>query len=90
MGHPLQRLYEFKGSDHRFLTFAFQLWANQSFLKTYHFEFCSLKTSSRSKSNVKEKFIDTCSGSTITHIRNNDYNPLDILLSFKSPTISMP
>ena len=91
LGDPLQSLYEFKGSDHRFLTLAFQLWAKQPFLKTNHFEFCSLKTSYRLTNQMSEfintvlyteKFIDTCrSGSPITYIRNNNYSVEKIIIN---------
>ena len=83
LGDPLQSLYEFKGSDHRFLTFASKLWSNQPFLQTPVFQHCCLKTSYRLTDQMSEfintvlyneKFIDTCrSGSPISYIRNNNY-----------------
>ena len=91
LGDPLQSLYEFKGSDHRFLTLASKLWCNQSFLKTNSFELCSLKTSYRLTNQMaefintvlyKEEFINTCrSGSPITYIRNNNYSVEKIIIT---------
>ena len=91
LGDPLQSLYEFKGSDHRFLTFASKIWSNHSFLKTSTFQYCSLKTSYRLTNQMsefintvlyKEKFIDTCrSGSPINYIRNNNYSVGKIIIN---------
>ena len=91
LGDPLQSLYEFKGSDHRFLTFANKIWSNQPFLKSFIFKSCPLKTSYRLTNQMsefintvlyKEKFIHTCrSGSPINYIRNNNYSVEKIIVN---------
>lgn len=47
LGDYMQGLYEFKGSDVRFLTYADVIWKNFCYLKNPEFEKCSLKTSYR-------------------------------------------
>jgi len=47
LGDYMQGLYEFKGSDIRFLTFADILWNDFRFLKTQKFELCTMKMSYR-------------------------------------------
>jgi hypothetical protein len=47
LGDYMQGLYEFKGADIRFLTFATEIWNPFLFLRTIHFEKCQLKTSYR-------------------------------------------
>jgi hypothetical protein len=47
LGDYMQGLYEFKGSDTRFLTFADKIWETVPILKTPHFVKCSLKISYR-------------------------------------------
>ena len=98
LGDPLQSLYEFKGSDSRFLTFASEIWSNQPFLQTSGFQFCSLKTSYRLTNQMsefintvlyKKKFIDTCrSGAPINYIRNNNYSIEKIIINLIKRIIS--
>lgn len=47
LGDYMQGLYEFKGSDTRFLTLAKDIWENQPFLKTREFAHCTMKMSYR-------------------------------------------
>jgi len=47
LGDFMQGLYEFKGADIRFLTFATEIWNPFLFLRTPEFEKCQLKTSYR-------------------------------------------
>lgn len=83
LGDPLQSLYEFKGSDYRFLTLAPEIWKRHGFLKTSVFKKCTLKMSYRltnqmsefiNKVLYKDKFIYTCrDGDRVKYIRNNTY-----------------
>lgn len=47
LGDELQSLYEFKGSDARFLTLAEEIWKNCPFLRTREFSKCTMKMSYR-------------------------------------------
>jgi hypothetical protein len=47
LGDELQSLYEFKGSDARFLTLAEPIWSNCPFLRTREFSNCTMKMSYR-------------------------------------------
>jgi hypothetical protein len=47
LGDELQSLYEFKGSDARFLTLAEEIWTNCPFLRTREFSKCTMKMSYR-------------------------------------------
>jgi hypothetical protein len=47
LGDFMQGLYEFKGSDIRFLTLSKQIWENHPMLKTKKFAHCTLKMSYR-------------------------------------------
>ena len=47
LGDFMQGLYEFKGADIRFLTFATEIWNRFPLLRTPEFEKCQLKTSYR-------------------------------------------
>ena len=47
LGDYMQGLYEFKGADIRFLTFATEIWSLFPLLKTQEFAKCKLKTSYR-------------------------------------------
>jgi hypothetical protein len=47
LGDELQSLYEFKGSDARFLTLAESIWKNCPFLRTNEFSKCTMKMSYR-------------------------------------------
>lgn len=47
LGDYMQGIYEFKGADIRFLTFAHEIWSRCPHLKTPVFQRCTLKTSYR-------------------------------------------
>jgi hypothetical protein len=47
LGDELQSLYEFKGSDARFLTLAEEIWSKCPFLRTREFSKCTMKMSYR-------------------------------------------
>lgn len=47
LGDYMQGLYEFQGSDIRFLTMANEIWKEYNYLRTSEFEMCQLKTSYR-------------------------------------------
>ena len=47
LGDELQSLYEFKGSDARFLTLANKIWYKNPFLRTKEFSNCTMKMSYR-------------------------------------------
>jgi hypothetical protein len=47
LGDDLQSLYEFKGSDSRFLTFAHEIWKINPYLRTHEFVQCTMKMSYR-------------------------------------------
>ena len=47
LGDYMQGLYEFKGADIRFLTFAQKIWKNHPMLKTNKFEQCTMRMSYR-------------------------------------------
>ena len=47
MGDYMQGLYEFKGSDSRFLTLADMIWKNHPMLRTHGFEKCTMRMSYR-------------------------------------------
>ena len=87
LGDNLQGIYEFKGSDGRFLTMAEDLWKNKTYLKTNVFHHCTLKTSYR-VTNQMAQFINTAmlgcdnndkvlqacrDGPPVQYIRNTTY-----------------
>jgi hypothetical protein len=47
LGDYMQGLYEFKGADIRFLTFAQEIWERQSMLKSRKFQKCTMRMSYR-------------------------------------------
>lgn len=47
LGDYMQGLYEYQGSDIRFLTMANEIWKKYEYLRTPEFEMCKLKTSYR-------------------------------------------
>ena len=87
LGDELQGIYEFKGSDVRFLTMAEDLWKNKPFLKTNVFHHCTLKTSYRVTNqmaqyintsmlgcNNENKVLQACrDGPPVQYIRNTTY-----------------
>jgi hypothetical protein len=58
MGDYMQGLYEFKGSDTRFLTLANKIWENHPCLARPHFETCTMRMSYRI-TNQMCQFINT-------------------------------
>ena len=81
LGDFMQGLYEFKGSDVRYLTLADKIWNNFPLLKTNEFVSCSLKMSYRitnpmadfvNKVMLGEKRLLSCKeGSAVVYIRNS-------------------
>ena len=95
LGDNLQGIYEFKGSDVRFLTMAEDLWKNKPYLKTHIFHHCTLKTSYR-VTNQMAQFINTSmlncddnnkvlyacrDGAPVQYIRNSTYNTERIVVN---------
>ena len=88
LGDNLQGIYEFKGSDVRFLTMAEELWKNKSFLKTPIFHHCTLKMSYRVTNqmaqyintsmlgcNESNKVLHACrDGTPVQYIRNSTFS----------------
>ena len=57
LGDYMQGLYEFKGADIRFLTYANKIWKNNNHLESNQFKQCVLKTSYR-VTNQMAKFVN--------------------------------
>lgn len=84
LGDELQSLYEFKGSDARFLTFAEQIWKNCPFLRTKEFSNCSMKMSYRITDEIcafvnnvmiGQHRMNSCrSDETVKYVRNSRTN----------------
>lgn len=84
LGDYMQGLYEFKGSDARFLTLAKEIWINSGVLLTDNFKLCTMKTSYRI-TNQMCKFINNVmigaermkadkEDMRVQYIRNSRYN----------------
>ena len=79
LGDFMQGLYEFKGADIRFLTFATEIWNLFGMLRTPEFEKCQLKTSYRitnqmadfvNETMLQEKRLNACKeGEPVCYIR---------------------
>jgi hypothetical protein len=95
LGDELQGIYEFKGSDVRFLTMGEELWKNKPYLKTKIFHHCTLKMSYR-VTNQMAKFINTSmlncddtnmvlyasrEGVPVQYIRNSSFNTERIVVN---------
>jgi nucleoside-triphosphatase THEP1 len=90
LGDKNQGLYEFKGSDIRFLTEAAEIWKDFSLLKTAEFRLCHLKTSYRITNQIAkfvnnvmlgENRIDACrDGDPVIYIRNSRHNIIKIVI----------
>ena len=95
LGDNLQGIYEFKGSDVRFLTMAEDLWKHKPFLKTSIFHHCTLKMSYR-VTNQMAQFINTSmlncdegnkvlyacrDGAPVQYIRNSTYSTERIVVN---------
>jgi hypothetical protein len=84
LGDYMQGLYEFKGADIRFLTFADILWENFKYLKSQEFRMCTMKMSYRITNQMRdfvnnvmlgESRMEACrDGSPVTYIRNSRMN----------------
>jgi hypothetical protein len=84
LGDYMQGLYEFKGADIRFLTFADILWDEFKYLKTSRFELCSMKMSYRITNQMcrfvndvmlGENRMEACrDGIPVTYIRQSRMN----------------
>ena len=84
LGDYLQKIYEFKGADSRFLTQAEEIWTGFSLLKSQDFVNCSLHMSYRI-TNQMAKFVNNVmlgeerlkacrDGQNVMYIRNNRAN----------------
>jgi len=81
LGDWMQGLYEFKGSDIRFLTLAEEIWRTNPLLKTPEFMKCTMKMSYRITNQMRdfindcmlgEPRLDSCrDGQKVTYIRNS-------------------
>jgi len=84
LGDYMQGLYEFKGSDIRFLTLSDIIWSNFVLLRTPVFKKCTMKMSFRITNQMRsfvnnvmlgEPRMDACrDGDNVTYIRNSRYN----------------
>jgi len=84
LGDELQSLYEFKGSDARFLTLAEEIWTNCPFLRTREFSNCTMKMSYRITDQIcafvnnvmiGEARMNSCrSDETVKYVRNSRTN----------------
>ena len=81
LGDVKQGLYEFKGSDIRFLSFADKIWASNPCLKTPEFQSCTMRMSYRITNQIcyfmnhvmlGENRLDACrDGEPVRYIRNS-------------------
>jgi nucleoside-triphosphatase THEP1 len=84
LGDYMQGLYEFKGSDIRFLTLAELIWIHHPSLRTQQFQKCTMKMSYRITKQMSsfvnnvmlgEHRMDACrDGVNVQYIRNSRYN----------------
>ena len=84
LGDVKQGLYEFKGSDIRFLSLADKIWQNNPALKTPEFKSCTMRMSYRITNQIccfmndvmlGENRIDACrDGEPVKYIRNSRIN----------------
>ena len=84
LGDVRQCIYQFKGADSRYLSFASKIWRNFIFLQSKEFISCSLKTSYRITDQmgsfinnclIGENIMNTCrNGEPIKYLRNNRPN----------------
>jgi len=84
LGDSMQGLYDFKGSDIRFLTSAESIWKNHPNLRTKKFVTCTMKTSYRITNQmcsfinnvlIGEERMKACrDGAKVLYIRNSMYN----------------
>ena len=84
LGDVMQGLYEFKGSDIRFLSLADKIWASNPFLSTTEMIHCNMRMSYRITNQIKhfvndtmlgENRMDSCrDGEPVKYIRNSRSN----------------
>lgn len=84
LGDELQSLYEFKGSDARFLTLAESIWSKCPFLRTSEFSNCTMKMSYRITDQIcdfvnnvmiGQHRMNSCrSDETVKYVRNSRTN----------------
>lgn len=84
LGDNMQGLYDFKGSDIRFLTSAESIWKNHPSLRTKKFVTCTMKTSYRITNQmcsfinnvlIGEERMKACrDGAKVLYIRNSMFN----------------
>lgn len=84
LGDYMQGLYEFKGSDIRYLTFGDCIWYKHPLLKTPDFEMCTMKMSYRITNQIREFVNDVMLGENrmnscrddmqVQYIRNSRFN----------------
>jgi hypothetical protein len=84
LGDNMQGLYDFKGSDVRFLTHAEEIWRNHPNLRTQKFVKCTMKTSYRITNQMcsfindvligEERMLASRDGMKVQYIRNGTYN----------------
>lgn len=89
LGDYMQGLYEFKGSDIRYLTFADLIWKNHPLLNTQIFEMCTMKMSYRITNQIRhfvnnvllgEERMNSCRDDVpVQYIRNTRYNTEKII-----------
>ena len=91
LGDNMQGLYEFKGSDTRFLTLAQEIWKESNQLVNKKFKLCTMKTSYRITNQMCDFINNVLIGSermkanrddtTVNYIRNNRQNIEKIVYS---------
>jgi hypothetical protein len=91
LGDKMQGLYNFKGSDERFLTMAQQCWEKHNRLSSSKFIKCTLKTSYRITNEIAdfvndvmlgEKRLLACrGGDTVRYIRKSLFNVQNIVIA---------
>ena len=92
LGDYMQGLYEFKGSDIRFLTKASDIWYTCINLRTKEFEQCSLKMSYRITNQMadyvnnvmlgEQRLLACKEGDPVIYIRNTSYNIYKIVVYY--------
>ena len=97
LGDYMQGLYEFKGSDIRFLTLADIIWSNFRLLRTPVFKKCTMKMSFRITNQMRsfvnnvmlgEPRMDACrDAENVTYIRNSRYNLCKVVFAEVSKLI---
>jgi hypothetical protein len=89
LGDYMQGLYEFKGSDIRYLTFGDLIWCKHPLLINSDFEMCSMKMSYRITNQIRdfvnnvllgEQRMNSCRDDTqVQYIRHSPYNTAKIV-----------